>query len=95
MYLLANFCGHRSYGNGDINPYINSYMSTSEKTELTALVRHIEKFSKSGIPIYNSEVPHCWQKIAATRTTKTQVITKRYAFYANAKIKYKLYNIST
>ena len=70
MYLLANFCGHSSYGNGDINPYINSYMSTSEKTELTSSVRHIERFSKSGIPIYNSEVPHGWQKNGSNKNNK-------------------------
>ena len=60
MYLLAKFCGHGSYGNGNMNPYINinPYMSISEKAELTASVRHIERFSKSGIPTYNSEVSH-------------------------------------
>ena len=32
-------------------------MSTLEKYELTALARCIERFPKSGIPIYISEVP--------------------------------------
>ena len=32
------------------------YMNTSEKAELTASIRHIERFSKSGLLIYNSEV---------------------------------------
>ena len=57
MYLLAKCSGHRSYGNGDVNSYINSYMNTSEKGELTSLVGHIERFSKSEVPIYISEVP--------------------------------------
>ena len=42
MYQLAKFGSHRSYGNGDFNSCINSYMNILEKAELTA--------SKSGIP---------------------------------------------
>ena len=63
--------------NGDIN----SYMITSQKAELTAFGHHIERFSKSGIPIYISEVPD-----AAGRKTRrrAQAIAKRYAFHANA-----------
>ena len=38
-----------------MNSYTNSYMDTLEKAELTASVRHIAIFLKSGIPIYNSE----------------------------------------
>ena len=57
MYLLAKFGDHRSYRNRDINPYINSYMDTLEEAELIASIRHIAKFLKSGIPIYNSGVP--------------------------------------
>ena len=34
MQLRATLGGHSSYGNADINPYINSYMDTSEKAEL-------------------------------------------------------------
>ena len=30
-------------------------MDTSQKVEFTALICHIEKFSKSGIPIHKSE----------------------------------------
>ena len=56
MYLLARCDGHRPYGTGYINYYINSYMNTFEKAELTASTRSIERFSKSGITIYNSEV---------------------------------------
>ena len=32
MYLLAKVGGHRSYGNRDINSYINSYMDTFDKS---------------------------------------------------------------
>ena len=74
MYLLHKFGGHRSYRNG----VINSYM----KTELTASIRHIEIFLKSGISIYNSEVPDTAGR--NTRRRRTQVIAKRYAFHANA-----------
>ena len=33
------------------------FLHISEKAELTALVHHIERFSKSGLRIYNFEVP--------------------------------------
>ena len=52
MYLLVKF---GAFGNGDINSNTNSYMNTMKKVELTASVHHIERFSKSGIPIYNSK----------------------------------------
>ena len=84
MYLLAKFAGHRSYENGNINPYINSYMNTSEKAELSASIRHIERFSKSGIPIYNSEVPDMAGRKTTIRRKRTQAIAKRYAFHVNA-----------
>ena len=56
MYLLIKFDGHRSCKNGNI-VYINSYTSTLEKVEPTASVSYTKIFSKSGIPIYYSEVP--------------------------------------
>ena len=68
MYLLAKFDGHRFYGNGDINSYINSYMITSERIELTFSIRHIEKFLKSGVPIYNFEIPDT----AGRKTTREE-----------------------
>ena len=60
MYLHAKFGGHRCYRNGDIgdiDSYIKSYMDTLEIAELSASIRHIARFLKSGIPICNSEVP--------------------------------------
>ena len=57
MYLLLKFDGYRSYGNEDINFYINSYINACEKAELTASIHYIERFSKSGIPVSSSEVP--------------------------------------
>ena len=46
--------GHR---NENINSYINSYMDTLEKAELTAWIHRITRFLKSRILILNSEVP--------------------------------------
>ena len=43
---------------------------------------NIQRFLKSGIPIYNHEVSD-----VAGRKTRTQAITKRFAFHANAIIK--------
>ena len=54
--LLFRFIGHKSYGNGDINSYI-TYINILEKAELTASIRQTERFSKSGISIFNCEVP--------------------------------------
>ena len=60
-------------------------MNTLEKTELTAPVLHIERFSKSGIPIYNSEVPDPTGKKMKRRTRRrTQAIAKCCVFHANA-----------
>ena len=56
MYLFAKSGDHTSYRNEVINFYINPYMDTLEKSELTASILRIAIFSKSGIPIYNSEV---------------------------------------
>ena len=67
MYLSAKFGDHRSYRNGVINSYINYYM----KTEFTTLIRHIAIFLKSGIPIYNSEVP---DTASRNRRRRTQAI---------------------
>ena len=44
MYLLVKFGSHRSYGNGDMNSFISSYMNTLEKAELTTSDRHYERF---------------------------------------------------
>ena len=78
MYLISKFGGRRFYGNVDFNSYINSYMNTSEKAKLTASVCHIERFSKSRIPIYHSE----GLDTAGRKTTiRAQATAKRYAFY--------------
>ena len=55
-------------------------MDTLEKAELTASTRHFVRFSKSGIPIYNSKVPD-----TASRKTRRRVpvIARRYAFHVN------------
>ena len=83
MYPLPKFGDHRSYRKGDIN----SYMDTLEKAELTASIRHIAIFLKSGILIYNPEVPHTAgrkTKRRMKRRRRTQAIVKRYAFHASA-----------
>ena len=58
-------------------------MNPLEKVECTASVRHFERFSKSGILIYNSEVPGTAGR-KTKRRRRTQAIAKRYAFHANA-----------
>ena len=55
-------------------------MNILEKAELTASICHIDRFLKSGMPIYNSEV----SDTAGRKTrSRTQGIAKRFAFYAN------------
>ena len=57
MYLSTKYGGQGSNGNGDINCYVSSYLDTLRKGKHTASIRHIKRFSKSGILIYNSEAP--------------------------------------
>ena len=73
---------NRSYRNGNTNSYIKSYTDTLENAELTASIRHITRFLKSGIPIYNSEVPNTIGR--KTRRRKTRATAKHFAFHANA-----------
>ena len=83
MYLLGKFGRHRFYGNGYIS-YINSYVITSEKSELNASIHHIERILKSGILIYNSEVPGTAdRKRRRRRRRRTQANAKRCAFHAD------------
>ena len=84
MYLLAKFVDHRSYRNGDINSYINSYTTIQEKTEFIASICHIAIFLKSGMPIHNSEVPDMAGRKTRRRRSRSQAIAKRYAFHVNA-----------
>ena len=81
MYLLAKFGDHKSYRNGDVSSF-NFYMDTLEKAELTASIRCIGRFIKSGRPTYNSEVPDTAGK--KTKRRRAQASAKRFAFYANA-----------
>ena len=61
-------------------------MNTLEKAVLTALVCHIEGFSNSGIPIYNSKYPDTASRKTRRRRRKkkTQAKAKHYVFHANA-----------
>lgn len=77
MYLLAKFDDHRSKGNEDISSYIGSHMNT--------LVRHIEEFSKSFIPINNPEVlDTACRKTRRRMRSRRQAVDQRYTFHANA-----------
>ena len=62
-------------------------MDTLEKAELTALIRHIGRFLKSGIPLFNIEVPDTAGRKTRKRRSRrrrAQSIAKCYAFHANA-----------
>lgn len=65
-------------------------MITLKKAEFTASIRHVERFLKAGVPIYNSDVPDTTGR-KTRRRKRTQEISKRYAIQANAK---KAKNIS-
>ena len=97
MYLIAKFDDHRSNRNGDKNSFINSYMGTLEKAEVTTSIHHIGRFLKSGIPSYNSEVPDTASRKTKRRRRRrrTQTIAKCYTFHANAikKPKKRLWNL--
>ena len=62
----------------NINSYMISYMDTLEKAEVTALIHHIARFLKSGIPINNSKVP---DKVDRKTRRRTQTIAKCFAFH--------------
>ena len=62
-------------------------MDTLEKAELTTSIRRITIFLKSGIPIYNSEVPDTAGKKMRRKRRRAQAIAKGYAFHANLVIR--------
>ena len=57
-------------------------MNTSEKAELKASVHYFERFSKSGINIFNYDTAGRKRATRAT-TRKTQAIAKFCGFHAN------------
>ena len=58
-------------------------MDTSEKAKLTVSIRHIERFSKSEIPLYNfKDLDTAGRKTRSRR--RAQAIAKRRTFHANA-----------
>ena len=64
----------------------NFYMSTSQKSELTASVCHIGRFSNSGISINNSGVlDTAARKTRRRRRRRKEAIAKRLAFHVSAK----------
>ena len=58
-------------------------MNTLEKAKLTASIRHIARFLKSGILIYNSEVSDTANSKTRKRGRRTEAIARRFAFHAN------------
>ena len=60
-------------------------MDTLKKAEITISISHTARFLKSGIPIYNSEVPDTVGRKARRR--RIQEIPKRFPFYADGKNK--------
>ena len=94
MYLIAKCDDHRSNRNGDKNYFINSYIGTLEKAEVTTSIRHIGRFLKSVIRIYNSEVPDTASRKTKRRRRRRQTIAKCYSFHANEikKPKKRLWN---
>ena len=57
-------------------------MNTLERAELNTSICHIERFLRSGIPIYNSEDLDTAGKKMRRRT---QAIAKHHAFHTNVK----------
>ena len=55
-------------------------MDNLEKAEFTALIHHVARFLKPGIPIYNFK-GYGWQNNQKKNTGNL----KRYAFHANTK----------
>lgn len=61
-------------------------MNISKGAELTASIHHIEKFSESFVPIYNSEVP-----LKSQRREKTKDNCKVFCFTRKLKkVKFRL-----
>ena len=70
-------------------------MNTSKKAEFTTSIRHIDRLSKWGIPIYNSEVPemsrrgkkgHCKAVHFTSKCNKLykiRITLQLFAFYSN------------
>ena len=81
---VSRIWGHRSYVNGEISSWINSYMNTLEKAEIIVSILHIERLLKSGIPNYNSQVSDTTGRKLKRRRTKA--IGKCYAFQPMQKV---------
>ena len=68
-----------------LNPWILSNYYLHRISELTTLVKHFERFSKSGIKIYNSEVPDtAGKKTRRRRRRRTQAFGNLKTFLTNA-----------
>ena len=67
-------------------------MTTLEIAELTNLVRHIDKFLKPRIPIYNSEALD--KACSKIRRSKKQAIAKRIVIHSSSIRKLLIFIIS-
>ena len=56
-------------------------MDTLEKPELAISIRHIARFLKSEIPMYNMEVPDTASRKTRTRRGRTEALAKGYGFH--------------
>ena len=111
MYLPATFGGHSSYRNGDISCYINSYMDILKKAEIITSIRHIARFLKSGILIYNPEIldttgrktkrgsrrktSYCKALCVSRKSKKCSIIGKRISKYQRKRLITGLNQIKT
>ena len=59
-------------------------MNTLLNSELTASICHIERCSKSGMPVYNSEAPNtAGRKTSRKMRRRTEANARRYVFHSN------------
>ena len=82
MYLLAKCGGHESYGNGNINSYINFYMITLDAVEFTASICHLRDFQNQE---FHFTILKSRTRQGEKKRRRTQAIAKRYAYHSNAK----------
>ena len=88
IYLLPKFGEYRSYRNGNSIEVLISIRTWIPWKSLNSppWSCRIPKYLKSGIPIYNSEIPDtAGRKTRRRRKRRTQAISKCYVFHADAK----------
>lgn len=66
----------------EVSALISCCIIISQKDELTASIHYRDRFSKSGMPIYNSEIPEKWlrrrtkvsRKLHASKRKKRELV---------------------